>query len=60
MLNFTHHAAYSSDKVGEINQHSEPMLDKLKKEYLAVFSERIYPIWEHRQLFQISFMDTCK
>ena len=48
MLNFTYHAAYSSDKVVELNMHSEKMLDELEKEYLKVFSKPIYPIWEHR------------
>ena len=51
MLNFTHHELYGGDKVAELNQHGEQMLDKLEEEYPAVFSEPTYPIWEHRQLF---------
>ena len=51
MLNFTHHAAYSGDKVAKVNWHSEPMLDGLEKDYPEVFSEPAYPIWEHRQPF---------
>ena len=43
MLNFAHCAAHCSDKVAE-NQCSEQMLDKLKKEYPAMFSEPMYPI----------------
>ena len=60
MLNFTHHAAYGSDKVAEVNRHSEEMLDEVEKEYLEVFSEPTYPIWEHRQPFQIPLIDTSK
>jgi len=48
MLNFTHRAAHGGDKVAEVNPRSEQMLDKLEKEYPAVFSEPTYPIWEHR------------
>ena len=44
MLNFTHHTAHSGDKVTEVNQHSEKMLDEMEKEYTAVFSEPTYPI----------------
>ena len=51
MFNFTHYAENSGDKVAEVNQHGENMLDKLKKEYPSVFSEPTYPIWEHRQPF---------
>ena len=58
MLNFTHHAAYSGDKVAEVNQYSQKMFDELEKEYLAVFSKPIYPIWEHRQLFYIPLINT--
>ena len=60
MLNFTHHAAHIGDKVAEVNQHSEQMLDELEKEYPDVFSEPIYPIWEHRQPFKIPLIDTSK
>ena len=60
MRNFTHRAAHSGDKVAEVNRHSEQMLEKLEKEYPEVFSEPIYPIWEHRQPFQIPLIDTCK
>ena len=51
MLNFTHRAAHGGDKVAEVNWHSEQMLDELEKEYPDVFSEPIYPIWEHMQPF---------
>ena len=51
MLNFTHRAAHSGDKVTEVNYHNEKMLDKLEKEYPDVFSEPTYPIWEYRQPF---------
>ena len=44
MLNFTHHAAYGGDKVAEVNQRNEQILDELKKKYPAVFSEPPYPI----------------
>ena len=44
MVNSTHHIAYTSNKVAEVNHHNEQMLDKLKEEYLAVFGEPIYPI----------------
>ena len=60
MLNFTHYAAHSGDKVAEINQHSDKMLDELEKEYLDVYSEPTYPIWEHRQPFQIPLIDSSK
>ena len=29
MLSFTHHVAHGSDKVAEVNWHSEKMLEKL-------------------------------
>ena len=48
MLNFTHHATYGGNKVAEVNQHSEQILDELEKEYPDVFSKPTYPIWEHR------------
>ena len=51
MLNFRYRMAHGGDKVAEVNQHSEQMLDKLEKEYPNVFREPIYPIWEHRQPF---------
>ena len=51
MLNFTYFAAHGGDKVADVNQYSNQMLDKLEKEYPAVFSEPIYSIWEYRQLF---------
>ena len=60
MLNFTHHVAHGGDKVAEVNQHSEQMLDELEKEYPDVFSEPTYPIWEHRQPFKIPLIDTSK
>ena len=56
----THCAAYSGDKVSEVNQNSEQMLDKLENKYLEAFSEPTYPIWEHRQPFQILLIDTRK
>ena len=31
MLNFTHRAAHGGDKVAEVNQHSEQMLDELEE-----------------------------
>ena len=51
MLNFTYCVAHSGDKVAEVNQCREQMLVQLEKEYLAVFSELMYPIWEHPLLF---------
>ena len=51
MLNFTHHIVHTNDKIPEFNQNSEQMLSKLEKEYIAVFSEPTYPIWEHQQPF---------
>ena len=51
MLNFTHHAVHSGDKVAEVNQHGEKMLYELEKEYLAVFHEPTYPLWEYRLPF---------
>ena len=60
MLNFTYCAAYCGDKVAEVNQYSEQMLDKLEKKYPEAFSEPIYPIWEHRQSFYILLIDTSK
>ena len=36
------------------------MLDELEKEYPAVFSGPIYPIWDHRQPFQVPLIDTSK
>ena len=58
MLNFTHCAAHSSDKVAEVNWHIEQMLDD--KEYTEVFSKPIYPIWEYRQPFKVPFINTSK
>ena len=60
MLNFIHHASHGGDKVVEGNQNSEQMLDKLEKEYPTVFNESTYPLWEHRQPFQIPLIDTSK
>ena len=60
MLNSTHRVAHSGDKVAEVNQHSEQMLDELEKEYPDVFSEPIYPIWKHRQPFKIPLLDSSK
>ena len=51
MLKFTYCIAHGGDRVAEVNQHSEKMLDELEKEYLDVFSEPMYSIWEHIQLF---------
>ena len=48
MLNFTHPVAYGCDKVAEVSQNSEQMLDQLEKEHPAVFGEPIDPIWEHK------------
>ena len=47
MLAFTYHVVYSGDKFAEVNQCSKQMLDQLEKEYPAVFSKPMYPIWEH-------------
>ena len=47
MLNFTHQATHGGDKVSEVNQCSEQMLNDLEQEYLGVFSESTYPIWEY-------------
>ena len=47
MLDFTYCVVYSDDKVAEVYQYSDQMLDKLEIEYPAVFSEPKYPIWEH-------------
>ena len=58
MLNFMHHVVHGGDKVAEVNQHSDYILDKLEKEYLAALSEPTYPIWEQRQPFQIPLIDT--
>ena len=60
MLNFTNCMVYSGEKVFEVNQHSDQRLDELEKEYLVVFSEPAYPIWEHRQPFQIPLINTSK
>ena len=38
MLNYTYRVVHRGDKVAEVNQHSEQMLDKLEKEYLDVLS----------------------
>ena len=51
MLDFTYCVAHGGDKFAEVNQHSEQMLDEHIKENPDVFSQPIYPIWEHRQLF---------
>ena len=48
MLNFAYHAAHGDNKVAEVKQHSEQMLNKLKKEYPAVLRVPRYPIWEPR------------
>ena len=47
MLNFIQYAAHGGDKVAGVNQCSKQMLDELGKEYPTLFSEPIYPIWEH-------------
>ena len=47
MLSFTNCMAHSADKVAEVNQHSEQMLDELGKEYLDILTEPTYPIWEY-------------
>ena len=60
MLNFTHRTAHGSNKVAEVNQHSEQMLDELEKEYPDVFSKPTYPIWEYRQPLKIPLIDTSK
>ena len=60
MLNFTFCVAHGNDKVAEVSQHSEQMLDELEKEYPVVFSKLVYPIWEHKQPFQIHIIDTKK
>ena len=49
MLNFTNCVAHRGNKVSEVNQHSEHILDEVEKGYLAVFSEPTYPTWEYRQ-----------
>ena len=60
MLNFIHHAAHGGDKVAEVNQCSEQILNELERENPAVFSEPMFPIWQHRQPFQIPLIDTSK
>ena len=60
ILNFTYHLAPSDDKIAEVSLHSDLMLDKLEKEYLAVFSEPKYPIWEHFQPFWTPLIDINK
>ena len=42
---------HGDNKVVEVNQHSEQMLDELEKEYPAEFIKPTHPIWEHRQPF---------
>ena len=39
MLNFIHHIAHGGDKAAEASQYSKQILDKLEKEYPAVFKE---------------------
>ena len=47
ILNFTHRAAHGIDNVSELNHYREQLLYELKKEYLTVFSESKYHIWEY-------------
>ena len=51
MLNLTHRAEHGGDRVAKVNWHSEQMLYELEKEYLRVFNEPTYSIWDHRQPF---------
>ena len=51
---------HGGDKVSEIKQCSEQILDELEKEYPAMLSELMYPIWEHQQPFQIPLIETRK
>ena len=65
MLYFTHRAAHDSEKISVglrllVKHFSEQMLDKLKTKYIIVFNEPVYPIWGHRQQFQIPLIDTSK
>ena len=50
-FNLIYCVAYSGDKVSEVNQNSNQMLEKLEKEYPDVLSESMHPIWEHKQPF---------
>ena len=47
MVTFAYRVAHGGDKVAEVNHCSEQMLSELEKDYLAVFSEPLYSIWEH-------------
>ena len=58
LFNLTYHVAHGGNKVAEVNQHSEKMLDELEKEYQDMFSEPRYPISEYRQPFWIPLIDT--
>ena len=51
MLNLPHCMVHGGDKIAEVNHHSEQILDELEKEFPAVFSKPMYPIWEHQQIF---------
>ena len=43
-LNFAYRVAHGGDKVAEVNQYSEQILDELEKEYQGVFSKLMYPM----------------
>ena len=60
MLNFAHCVAHGGDKVAEVNQHSEQILDELGKEYPDVFSKPTYSIQKHRQPFKIPLIEASK
>ena len=47
-LNFVHRVAHGGEKMADVNPLSETVLDKLEKQYPAVFSEPTYPIWSNR------------
>ena len=51
MLNFTNRVVHGGDKVAEVNQHTDQMLNKLEREYPDVFNEPMHPKWEHRKPF---------
>ena len=52
MLNYTHRVVHSGEKVAEVNQCSKKMVNEVEKEYLIVFSEPLYPIWEQNSHFR--------
>ena len=60
MPNFTYRAAHDGDKVIKVNKYSNQMLNKLEKEYRAVFSEPMHYMWEYRKPFYIPLIDISK